>query len=61
MEASCPPGESCNNPGPGNVGICSPDRVAHAPAMSRNGVLLAVAILIAIGGAGFVRQRGARS
>jgi hypothetical protein len=58
-EAVCPPGESCNNPGPGNAGICSPDPVAPAPAISRTGLLLAIALVLAIGGAGFVRRRGA--
>ena len=56
-EASCPAGQSCDNPGPGNLGICSPDPIAPAPAVSRDGVLLAVAILIAVGGLAVLRRR----
>ncbi len=60
-DASCAAGQSCDNPGPGNLGISSPHPVAPAPAISRNGVLLALGILIAIGGGGFLRRRGAGS
>lgn len=54
-EASCPPGESCDNPG--NAGNCSPDPTAPAPAISRSGVLVALALLVAIGGFAVLRRR----
>jgi len=54
-EASCPPGESCDNPG--NVGTCSADPTAPAPAISPTGVLLALALLLGIGGVALVRRR----
>jgi len=53
-EPSCPPGESCDNPT--HVGTCSPNPTAPAPAISRQGMLLVLTILIAIGGAGFLRR-----
>jgi hypothetical protein len=57
-QASCPPGESCDNPG--NEGTCSPDLgPAAAPAVSVSGLLLAVALVIAVGGAAILRRRGA--
>lgn len=54
-EASCPPGQSCDNPG--NAGVCSPDPVAPAPAITPTGVLLALALLLGIGGVALVRRR----
>ena len=54
-DPSCPSGQSCDNPV--NLGICSPDVIAPAPALSRNGQLLVVTILIAIGGAAMLRRR----
>ena len=54
-DASCPPGESCDNPL--HVGTCSPDPIAPAPALSRVGVLLALAILVALGGVAVLRRR----
>jgi hypothetical protein len=56
-DPSCPPGQSCGNPGPGNLGICSPNPIAPAPALSRSGELLVVTILIAIGGVAVLRRR----
>jgi hypothetical protein len=55
----CPPGQSCNNPG--NVGQCSPDPATRAPAISPRGVVLAVALLIAIGAVALVRWRRSTS
>jgi hypothetical protein len=54
-EAACPPGQSCDNPG--NAGMCSPDPTAPAPALSRRGVLLALAILLVVGGLAVLRRR----
>ena len=54
-DSSCPPSQSCNNPG--SIGACSPDPTAPAPAISAGGVVLAVALLIAIGAAAIVRSR----
>ena len=54
-QASCPPGQSCNNPG--NAGTCSPDPTAPAPAISRGGVMLALSLLVAIGGFALLRRR----
>ena len=54
-EVSCPVGQSCDNPG--NAGICSADPAAPAPAISRQGAFLAVALLIVIGAVGFIRRR----
>jgi hypothetical protein len=56
-DPSCPAGQSCANPGPGNLGICSPDQIAPAPVLSSYGQLLVVAILIAIGGLAVLRLR----
>jgi len=52
-DPSCPPGQSCDNPG--NLGLCSADPVAPAPAMSPGGGIVAVALLIAIGAIGLLR------
>ncbi len=57
-DASCPAGESCDNPG--NAGMCSPDPSAPAPAVSRNGVMLALTLLIAVGGFALLRRRRSR-
>ncbi len=54
-EPVCPPGESCDNPG--NAGNCSPDPTAPAPVISRSGVLLALALLVAIGAVAVLRRR----
>jgi hypothetical protein len=52
---SCPPGQSCDNPG--NAGMCSADPSAPAPALSRNGVLMGLAVLCAVGGVAVLRRR----
>lgn len=54
-DPSCPPGQSCDNPG--NAGNCSPDPTTPAPAISRNGVLLALALLVGIGAVAMLRRR----
>ncbi len=54
-DPSCPPGQSCDNPG--NVGLCSADPVAPAPAISPGGAALAVLALIAIGAIALLRWR----
>jgi hypothetical protein len=56
-DTSCPPGQSCDNPG--NAGMCSPDPTAPAPALSRGGMLLALAILVALGGVAVLRRHRA--
>jgi hypothetical protein len=57
-EPSCPPGQSCDNPG--NAGVCSQDPSEPAPALSPGGVLAAAVLLLAIGGLAVRRrQRGA--
>ncbi len=55
IAASCPPGQSCDNPG--NAGMCSTDPTAPAPALSRSNLLLALALLVAVGGAAVLRRR----
>jgi MYXO-CTERM domain-containing protein len=57
-ETSCPPGQSCNNPG--NAGTCSPNPSAPAPALSRGGVLAGAVLLLALGGLA-VRRRQRRA
>jgi len=54
-DPSCPPGQSCNNPG--NVGICSADLAAAAPAISPGGAIVVVSLLIAIGAVALLRRR----
>lgn len=54
-EPSCPPGESCDNRE--NAGTCSLDPTAPAPAISRSGTLVALGIMIAIGGFAVLRRR----
>ncbi len=54
-ETSCPPQQSCDNPG--NAGVCSADPTAPVPALSRAGVLLALASLLAVGGLAVLRRR----
>lgn len=56
VDPSCPEGESCNNPG--SSGTCSPDPLVPVPAISRYGLLLALAILSAVGWRGLVRRQG---
>lgn len=58
-DPSCPSGQSCDNPG--NVGLCSADAVAPAPAVSPGGAIAAVSFLIAIGGVALLRSRRAIS
>jgi MYXO-CTERM domain-containing protein len=58
-QSSCPLGQYCDNPG--NAGTCSPDPTAPAPAISRHGVVLALALLIAIGGFAVRRRRSVPS
>jgi hypothetical protein len=55
LEPSCPPGQSCDNPG--NTGVCSPDPNQPAPALSRGGLLAAAVILLALGGMAVRRRR----
>ena len=55
VEPACPLGESCDNPG--NAGNCSPDPIAPAPVLSRDGVLLALALLVIIGAVAVLRRR----
>ncbi len=52
---SCPPGQSCDNPG--NAGMCSADPTAPAPALSRRSLQLALALLVAVGGIAVLRRR----
>ena len=59
IDPSCPPGQSCDNPG--NVGLCSADPVAPAPALSSGGGVLAVTLLIAIGAIALLRWRRTNS
>ena len=54
-EPSCPPGQSCDNPG--HAGVCSQDPTAPAPALSRGGVLAAAILLLALGGLAVRRRR----
>ncbi len=54
-DPSCPPGQSCDNPG--NVGLCSADPVAPAPALSPGGGVLTVTLLIAVGAIALLRWR----
>jgi len=54
-EPSCPPGQSCDNPG--QAGVCSQDPTAPAPALSRGGVLAAALLLLTLGGFAVRRRR----
>lgn len=56
-EPSCPVGSSCGNPG--QVGTCSADPAAPAPALSSHNLLMALAVLVALGGLAMLRRRRA--
>jgi hypothetical protein len=53
-DPSCPPGQSCDIPG--NAGACSPDPTAPAPALSPSSALVALALLVVIGGLAVLRR-----
>jgi hypothetical protein len=55
-DASCPPGQSCNNPG--NPGVCSPNPTTSAPALSGRGIFAATILLLALGGVAVRSRRG---
>jgi len=54
-EPSCPPGQSCDNPG--YAGECSQTLTAPAPALSRGGVVAAAVLLLGLGGVAVRRRR----
>jgi hypothetical protein len=54
-EASCPPGQSCDNPP--NAGECSQDPFHPAPMLSRGGMLLVAVLLLVLGSAAVWRRR----
>jgi hypothetical protein len=58
-DPSCPPGQSCDNPG--NLGLCSADPLAPAPALSSGGGVLAVTLLIVVGAIALLRWRRTNS
>ena len=53
-EPSCPPGQSCDNPG--HAGECSQTLTAPAPALSRGGVVAAAVLLLGLGGVAMRRR-----
>jgi len=54
-EPSCPPGQSCDNPG--HAGECSKNPSEPAPALSRGGLVAATILLLALGGMTVWRRR----
>lgn len=52
---SCAAGSSCGNPG--QVGMCSADPAAPAPALSPRSLMAALAVLVALGGLAMLRRR----